>query len=83
MSYSPKPFTGETDTEFRQWVVEELDKVARSQTETPILELRPIHAPPTKPRPGMIVYADGTDWNPGAGEGPYAYSIGGTWVSLS
>ena len=25
-----------------------------------------LHAEPSKPRDGMLVYADGTDWNPGA-----------------
>jgi len=28
---------------------------------------------PTKPRKGMIRYADGTNWNPGSGEGLYLY----------
>ena len=39
-----------------------------------------LHAAPAKPQPGMIVYADGTDWNPGSGEGTYQYSIAGSWV---
>lgn len=30
---------------------------------------------------GMIAYADGTVWNPGAGEGVYA-RIAGAWVKL-
>lgn len=33
---------------------------------------------PSKPRRGLLVYADGTDWNPGSGEGLYRYD-GTTW----
>ena len=36
---------------------------------------------PDKPRDGMIRYADGTNWNPGSGEGIYAY-YGGAWNKL-
>jgi hypothetical protein len=31
------------------------------------------YAAPDKPRDGMVVYADGTTWNPGSGEGAYIY----------
>lgn len=41
-----------------------------------------LYAEPAKPRAGQIVYADGTTWNPGSGEGYYRYSLAGTWVSL-
>ena len=30
---------------------------------------------------GMVRYADGTEWDPGGGEGPY-YFDGTTWVKL-
>jgi hypothetical protein len=33
-------------------------------------------AAPTKLREGMIVGADGTNWNPGAGKGAYVYYTG-------
>ena len=32
-------------------------------------------------RDGMVVYADGTDWDPGSGEGIYAY-YGAAWNHL-
>ena len=32
-----------------------------------------LYVPPPKPRRGTTVYADGTYWNPGNGEGPYFY----------
>jgi hypothetical protein len=44
-------------------------------------ELPELHVAPTKVRTGMIRLADGTDWNPGAGQGVYAY-YNGTWNKL-
>jgi hypothetical protein len=38
-------------------------------------------AEPTDKANGMIVYADGTSWNPGSGAGFYGYE-GGAWVKL-
>ena len=35
----------------------------------------------TKPRDGEIRYADGTDWNPGGGEGIYAF-FNNAWNKL-
>lgn len=32
-----------------------------------------LHKPPEKPREGMVVGADGEDWDPGGGEGLYVY----------
>lgn len=46
-----------------------------------ILELKVLHNPPDKVRDGMVVIADGTDWNPtGAGGGLHIY-LGG-WVKV-
>jgi hypothetical protein len=39
------------------------------------------HVPPGKPREGMLVYADGTDWNPGSGAGYYVY-YAGAWHAM-
>ena len=40
------------------------------------------HVAPGKPREGMLVYADGTDWNPGSGAGYYVY-YAGAWHAMS
>lgn len=45
------------------------------------VELTVTHSPPPSPAEGWIVYADGTDWNPGAGRGTYEY-VSGVWVKL-
>jgi hypothetical protein len=36
---------------------------------------------PEKPFQGMVKYADGTNWNPGSGEGVYGY-YDGSWKKL-
>lgn len=36
---------------------------------------------PTKPRDGDIRYADGTNWNPGAGKGLYMHN-GSVWTLI-
>ena len=41
-----------------------------------------MHVEPTRPRKGDIRYADGTDWNPGSGEGIYFFNNAGTWTQL-
>lgn len=50
-------------------------------TATPYLQLDVYHKAPDKPREGMIVCADGTDWDPGSGAGFYGF-LGGAWVAL-
>lgn len=81
MAYIPTSFHGDNLQDLAKWAEQELEAIAREQAETNVLELRPIHAEPGKPREGMIVFADGTDWNPGGGKGVYTYS-GGAWVKL-
>ena len=47
----------------------------------PEITVEILNSPPSKPNNGRIVYADGTNWNPGAGEGFYGYQAG-SWVKL-
>lgn len=81
MPYNPTIFKGSTLEEHKRWVQDELQRLARTLNETIALDLRPVHVEPLKPREGMIVYADGTDWNPGAGKGSYEYR-GAAWFKL-
>jgi len=41
-----------------------------------------LHVAPSKPRTGDVRYADGSDWNPGSGEGVYTYLSSGAWSKL-
>lgn len=46
-----------------------------------VFYFKPLYVAPAKPRIGLVVYADGTSWNPGAGEGLYVFESTG-WVGL-
>lgn len=64
-----------------KWLTEELSKVATAIASTegsyPVR-----HVPPVRYYVGQVVYADGTDWNPGAGEGLYVYKSTG-WTLIA
>ena len=46
----------------------ELQNLAQSlQQAQQFAYLQTLHKPPAKPREGLVVKADGTDWNPGSG----------------
>lgn len=60
----------------------ELSEIERAQNEPVfVLQLGVSHKPPAKFRAGMVVEADGTNWNPGAGAGMYVYRAG-AWVKV-
>ena len=82
MVYVPSVYRGEASAEeLKRYLEYELMAISRNFSETVALELRPIHAEPPKPREGMVVFADGTDWNPGAGKGVYTF-LTGAWSKL-
>jgi len=57
------------------------DLVVSGQTTADLLKLNQQTSAPASPTAGMIVFADGTSWNPGSGQGIYAYYNSG-WHSL-
>lgn len=63
------------------WIRTELEYIARTLKEQSEVNLTPLSVEPLKPRDGMVVKADGLLWDPGAGEGVYAY-YAGTWSRL-
>lgn len=65
------------------WIQRELMSISdASFGSAPYLLLQVQNVEPAKPRDGMVVVADGTNWNPGGtGAGLYA-RIGGAWVKL-
>ena len=81
MVYRPTNFIGGTQEEFQAWVRNELERLSLDLNETIALDLRPVYRAPDKPREGMIISADGTSFNPGAGAGAYERK-GGAWVKL-
>jgi hypothetical protein len=49
----------------------------------PFAELEYLHAQPVKVRKGMLVLADGTDWDPGSGAGLYRRNeANNAWVFI-
>ena len=71
----------QTIDEIRQYVQSEFARLASELEVTESIRLVVHHSPPDKPSQGDIYYADGTDWNPGTGEGIYVYTSAG-WVKL-
>lgn len=65
-----------------QSIEQELQSVSRAlQQPNEALFLSMRYTVPLKPRDGMIVLADGTNWNPGSGAGFYGYRAG-SWRFL-
>lgn len=66
------------EEDFRVFMMEQLKEIeiAFSRLGPPVLTEEP-----RQPREGMIVIADGTQWNPGAGAGYYGYRDG-AWRPL-
>lgn len=82
MPYEPTVMPVITSAEdLARYVRDEFQRIAESQQETVALDLRPVNVAPLRPREGMIVFADGTSWDPGAGAGSYEYR-GGAWIKL-
>ncbi|KKN74537.1 hypothetical protein LCGC14_0389540 [marine sediment metagenome] len=75
-TYEPDPFpTGDAaDSEaLLDYLYNEFQKLAASFLGVENILLEEMNEEPTKPRTGMIVLADGTNWNPGSGAGFYGY----------
>ena len=61
---------------------DELLALAQSTVDTALVVLTPVFKGVDKPRDGMVLYADGTHFNPGAGAGSYEYRSG-AWHKLA
>jgi hypothetical protein len=83
--YTPSPLPNVdrmSSSEVVQFFHEELRRVAQEFEQVydgQFLSAR--HVEPSKRRDGQLVYADGTDWNPGSGKGFYFYN-GSAWIPL-
>lgn len=81
MSYTPSAVPQSFAQGLRAWLARELRIIANAIDTVDNLSLVPLAAEPTRLADGMIVYANGTDWNPGSGAGVYARESG-AWVKL-
>lgn len=65
-----------------QWLYDELQRIASTMDEPTGLQFDVLTAEPPKPRDGMLVFADGTAWNPTGAGGGLHQRVGGAWVKL-
>ncbi len=63
------------------WMAEQFRRLAFISQEYAYLQIAELHEAPDRPENGMIILADGTDWDPGSGAGFYGRSAG-AWVLL-
>ena len=61
----------------------ELQRISNAirELESPVVILSPQAVAPERTKEGMVMNADGTNWNPGAGAGLYEFT-GGAWNKL-
>ena len=67
--------------QMRQFMQDELYRIKVAIDALAAGHLTQVHVAPTKPRQGDTRLADGTDWNPGSGQGVYCY-YNSTWNKL-
>ena len=79
--YEPGPLP-ENVEDLGGYLVSELKRLGGILFNQATFRLEVTHVEPTRPRKGDIRYADGTDWNPGSGEGIYFFNNSGTWTQL-
>ena len=79
--YEPGPLP-ENVEDLGGYVVTELKRLGGILFNQATFRLEVNHAETTRPRQGDVRYADGSDWNPGSGEGIYLYDSNGAWVKL-
>lgn len=80
ISYTANPFP-ENKEELSTYIQRELTKIQLAIAALSEGHLDQVYAVPDKPRTGDIRLADGTNWNPGAGQGVYCY-YNSTWNRL-
>ena len=83
MSFFPSPTSASNVPELRTWITNELFRLGNNFTiESQKTTVSVLYASPERPQTGQIVFADGSDWNPGSGRGLYYYDTN-TWVHIA
>ena len=81
-SYEPENFQlGGLEPEVAEFIFNEFHKIAAAFLGVGNVLLEELNAEPGKPREGMVVLADGSNWNPGSGAGFYGFRDS-TWKLL-
>jgi hypothetical protein len=71
------------DKELRAWLGDELRRISNAIGAAEFVQLTPVDVAPAKPSKGMVVWAVGSNWDPGAGQGMYVYNESGTWDKVN
>ena len=80
--YQPGPLPANPEN-LGLYVTNELKRIGDILYNQAIFRLERMHEEPGRPRGGDVRYADGTDWNPGGGEGIYFFNeTTQAWVKL-
>jgi hypothetical protein len=81
--YSPTPIPADAPRDLRSWLADQLRQIADALARPEVNGLRfaQLAAEPDKLTTGDVVWANGSDWNPGSGAGLYEYR-GGAWHKL-
>lgn len=77
----PGAIPASIDPVLQQYLSIEMTRIWAALSQLAAGHLPKTHVVPDRPRDGDIRYADGTDWNPGTGEGAYFY-YNSTWNKL-
>lgn len=80
IGYAPSPPPNDPKA-LPSYLYDELTRIRAAITALAEGHLDQVHIAPTKPRNGDIRLADGTNWNPGLGQGVYCY-YNSTWNKL-
>lgn len=67
--------------ELREWVEKEFRRIQEHNATQTFVQFEVLYAAPLGPTAGMVVFADGTTWNPGSGRGLYEYRTS-SWQKL-
>jgi hypothetical protein len=79
--YTPK-IPPQSSEELLPYLDDELVKISQEINNLSAGQYQVLYKSPAKVKPGLVVYADGTDWDPGSGEGLYRYNLAGSWVFI-
>ena len=83
MAYQPSTDVPSDLQALRSWLINELGLISASLSNPDVVAVffTELNAPPERIYETQTVFADGTNWNPGAGRGLYC-RITGAWVKL-
>lgn len=82
-TFEPSAIPADSPPGLRAWLAAQMRRIAETLTAPRVraVQFDELHAEPDKYADGLVVLADGSDWNPGSGAGMYA-RISGAWVKL-